>query len=135
MYEYPNKNDSRPQSGVSYADAAQICKSQGKRLCTAEEWQFSCSGVDRLAYPYGNEFIKANCNTESSTAIENSGYRYKCVSKFGTFDMTGNVFEWVTDANNQPALMGGPLSKCQSQSPGGAGEARPLNGVRCCKGN
>ncbi len=134
-YEYPNHQGSVPQVNISFMEAQKLCEQQGKRLCTAEEWQWACSGLDALPYPYGKTSDENKCNSDASRAIEVSGARINCFSKFGAFDMAGNVFEWVRTSNNQPALMGGPYSKCQTVSPGVSGDAKPINGLRCCKSN
>jgi ribosome maturation factor RimP len=132
-YEYPNREGSLPQGNLSFADAKMLCEQQGKRLCTAEEWQWSCGGFDNLSYPYGKTYEENRCNAASS--VEIAGSRINCASKFGIYDMTGNIFEWVTTADGQPAMMGGPVSKCQTVSPGTGGSAKPMSGVRCCKSN
>jgi len=134
-YEYPNTFGKVPVVNISFEEAQKICEKQGKRLCTWEEWQWACSGLEGFAYPYGINLEKENCNTEGTRIIEPSGSRNKCISKFGVLDMTGNVFEWVKDKNNLPAAMGGPLSKCPTISPGGSGDAKPTIGFRCCKSN
>jgi hypothetical protein len=134
-YEYPNTQDMVPTGNVSYSDAKKYCEQQGKRLCTAQEWQWACSGLEGYTYPYGWNKEEDKCNTDASRPPERSGSRINCVSKFGGFDMVGNIFEWVSGQNDQPMLMGGPLSKCQTQSPGVGGGAKPQTGFRCCKGN
>jgi hypothetical protein len=134
-YEYPNKEGSLPQGNLSYTDAQQLCAQQGKRLCTAEEWQWTCSSLDAYTYPYGKTFDENRCNSDASHNLEASGARINCFSRFGAFDMVGNIFEWVSTSNKQPALMGGPYSKCQTVSPGMGGEAKPISGLRCCKSN
>jgi hypothetical protein len=133
-YEYPNKQGTIPQVNLSFDDAEKLCENAGKRLCTAQEWRWACSGLEGYAYPYGINMEKENCNTDSR-APEPSGARNKCISKFGVIDMTGNVWEWVRNANGSMAAMGGPVSKCQTVSPGGGGEAKPTIGLRCCKSN
>ncbi|HUI93338.1 MAG TPA: SUMF1/EgtB/PvdO family nonheme iron enzyme [Chitinivibrionales bacterium] len=133
-YEYPNRLNTVPQVNVSYDDAQKLCENAGKRLCTAQEWQWSCSGMEGYTYSYGTNFEKENCNTEGSRVIEPSGSRNKCISKFGAVDMTGNVFEWVKGTGG-PAAMGGPVSKCATISPGAGGSAKPTIGLRCCKSN
>lgn len=133
-FEYPNRRDGIPQGNLSYADAQKFCKQQGKRLCTQDEWQWACSGFEGYTYPYGWNRDDNKCNT--GNVAERSGSRLNCVSKFGGFDMVGNIFEWVSgNGNNEPMLMGGPYSKCQTVSPGVGGGAKPQTGFRCCKSN
>ena len=134
-FEYPNKEGSLPQGNLSYTDAQQLCAQQGKRLCTAEEWQWTCSSLDAYPYPYGKTLDENRCNSDASRILEASGARINCSSRAGAFDMVGNIFEWVTTSNNQPGLMGGPYSKCQTVSPGMGGVAKPISGLRCCKSN
>jgi hypothetical protein len=134
-YEYPNKEGIVPQVGVSFGDAQKFCEKAGKRLCSGEEWQWACSGQEAYQYPYGRVLEKENCNTDGGRAIEPSGNRNKCISKFGAVDMTGNIFEWVRGKDNKAFAMGGPQTKCQTASPGGNGDAKPTIGLRCCKSN
>jgi len=134
-YEYPNLKDAMPQGNSSYEEAQQACESKGKRLCTTQEWQWACSGLEGYTYPYGWQFDKKNCNTKGVGQFEPSGSRSRCVGKFGAYDMVGNIFEWVTGDDGNPVLMGGPYSKCQTESPGVGGGAKPQTGFRCCKSN
>lgn len=131
-YEYPNKKDQVPIASVSFLDAKKYCESQGKRLCSAEEWEWACAGLEGYQYPYGFNREENKCNSDTRQ-IEPSGVRLNCVSKFGGYDMTGNIFEWVVGKSNEPAMMGGPYSKCQTVSPGLDGSAKPQSGLRCCK--
>ena len=133
-YEFPNREGTVPQVNVSYAQAQASCLQQGKRLCTAREWQWACAGLDGYTYSYGWNFDKEACNTEGRYP-EPSGKRSHCIGKFGAMDMVGNVFEWVTGDDGQPAAMGGPFSKCQTISPGPNGDPKPQTGFRCCKSN
>ncbi len=134
-YEYPNFKGTQPDVNVSYDDARALCHKRGKRLCTADEWQWACGGLEGYTYPYGWNPEEEKCNTDGNRAAEPSGSRHNCVSKFGGYDMTGNVFEWVTGPKKQPSIMGGPYSKCQTITEGVGGSAKPQSGFRCCKGN
>lgn len=133
-YEYPNELNAVPRGNISFQEAQRICQSKGKRLCTVDEWQWACSGLEGMPYPYGYNYNENTCNT-STKGISMSGTRPNCASKFGVYDMTGNVFEWVTDTQGKPVLMGGPQAKCQTVSPGLDGSGKPLSGLRCCKSN
>ncbi len=134
-YEYPNRRNTVPKREVSFDEARTLCEEQGKRLCTVDEWRYGCSGLEGYTYPYGNSYDETTCNTSGAKGVMASGSRPNCVSKFGLYDMSGNVFEWVVKSEGKPMLMGGPLSKCQTVSPGLDGRAKPLTGFRCCKSN
>jgi len=127
-YEYPNKPGVMPRSRVTFAEAVGLCLSQGKRLCTTDEWSSACSGPRRLKYPYGNELRHGVCNlgtahvtrdwtwyglrkTDRSVVMSEAAVagRYRhCVSGYGAYDMLGNYWEW-TDAGvaDHTILMGG----------------------------
>jgi ribosome maturation factor RimP len=133
-YEYPNQAGVQPKTNVPCSDASALCASQGKRLCTVQEWSYACAGLEGYTYPYGWQFEEEKCNADGSRT-ETSGLRSKCISKFGVYDMSGNVFEWVLTSEKKPAAMGGPMSKCQTVAPGGSGDAKPQTGFRCCMSN
>jgi len=133
-YEFPNKEGVVPQVNIGYAQAQALCQQQGKRLCSAQEWQWACSGLEGYTYSYGWNFDKEACNTDGRFP-DPSGKHSHCIGKFGAMDMVGNVFEWVKGGDDKPAAMGGPLSKCQTLSPGSNGDPKPQTGFRCCKSN
>ena len=118
-FEYPNEAGKNPTVMMTYFDAEKACKSQGKRLCTDEEWTFACEGEAGTPYPYGYERSAKHCNQDqmwtewndselhspniekAATELERlwkgfpSGTQAKCKSSFGVQDMTGNVDEWT----------------------------------------
>jgi hypothetical protein len=133
-YEYPNQAGNVPRTKLTFGEAKKLCEQQGKRLCTTQEWMWACSGPDGFPYPYGKNFEQDRCNSDIRL-IETSGNRINCTGVFGGFDMSGNLFEWVTTKGGAMALMGGPVSKCQTIADAASGDAKPQSGVRCCKGN
>jgi len=135
QYEAPNTKGSKPNTNVSFEDARKNCEALGKRLCTEFEWEYGCSGLEGYTYAYGWNFDPDICNSEGIEDLQPSGAYRNCVSKYGLFDMTGNIFEWVVSESGNPLLMGGPLSKCQTRSPGVGGSAKPQIGYRCCDSN
>jgi hypothetical protein len=134
-YEYPNVKGSVPINNISFDDASAECEKAGKRLCTVDEWEWACSGLEKYPYSYGFLLKENYCNRDGNKSIEPSGSRDKCVGKFGVYDMVGNIFEWVVGVNKEKMVMGGALSKCQTKSPGMRGVAKPQVGFRCCKSN
>ena len=127
-YEYPNKLGEKPVVMKTWYEAADACKTQGKRLCGDSEWTLACEGQERLPYPYGYERNSQACNIDkphpdvNEVAMgnpltrdaevarlwqgENSGTRESCVSPYGAMDMTGNVDEWVINESGMPYKSG-----------------------------
>ncbi|MFH0919938.1 MAG: SUMF1/EgtB/PvdO family nonheme iron enzyme, partial [Fibrobacterota bacterium] len=95
-WEFPNVRDNLPQTGVSFAQAVDSCKSLGKQLCSETQWEIACAGPLTKPYPYGNEYKKDKCNTEGDS-INPIGVNRFCVSLYGVFDLSGNAYEWVAD--------------------------------------
>lgn len=97
IYEYPNVRGAVPER-LGFFDAAARCASRNKRLCTSVEWVRACSGPEKYAYPYGNEYDPSRCNTidnPRSRGIAPAGSYPLCVNGYGLYDMSGNVAEWT----------------------------------------
>jgi len=86
-----------PVVGVSLYDAEKYAKWANKRLPTEAEWEYAARGglVDKN-FPHGDQI---------DSTIANYGKKFKGIIKvgsfqpngFGLYDMSGNVWEWVTD--------------------------------------
>ncbi len=86
-----------PTAGVSYYQAKALCENGGKRLCTDKEWEQACRGPSQSLYPYGDTFEQSVCNgfdADFGVAVQ-SGAMTACFSDFGSYDMSGNLSEWV----------------------------------------
>ncbi len=120
-YEYPNKRGQYPLIFVSWYEARDMCKEQGKRLCNEDEWTFACEGEEGRPYPYGDGYTRSakTCITDQQWTPYNeksmiprdgdaagnemdrlwkgkrSGRQKRCRSVFGVYDMTGNIDEWT----------------------------------------
>jgi len=144
IFEYPNEKDVRPLSGARPEEAVSICESEGKRLCTMDEWINSCSGRAGREFPYGSSFRDRTCSDFSSSkavAVAPSGSFNECRSDYGVFDLSGNVAEWVSDGGDgeQFVKIGGShesysslqLTCFSGKSPGGETPYSDA-GFRCC---
>src|SRR4029079_4034139 len=64
VFEYPNMEGVIPAVMTDFNDARRACAVEGKRLCTAEEWEFACEGTQMWPYPYGTERDPTACNID-----------------------------------------------------------------------
>jgi formylglycine-generating enzyme required for sulfatase activity len=84
-----------PASSITWFQAEQACRLVGKRLPSNQEWQAAAAGtVDPAG---GVDDGATECNVSTATVPVNTGSRSSCVSKWGAFDMVGNVWERVAD--------------------------------------
>jgi hypothetical protein len=81
-----------PTACVSWFQAEQACRLSGKRLLTNQEWQAAAAGTPDPGTDNGT----TDCDVASVGPV-NTGSRSACVSRWGAFDMVGNVSEWVAD--------------------------------------
>jgi formylglycine-generating enzyme required for sulfatase activity len=83
----------RPSGTITWFQAQQALANVGKRLPSSAEWQQAAAGTPDAGTDNGT----SDCNTDSAADSVDTGSRTACVSRFGAFDMVGNVWEWVAD--------------------------------------
>jgi hypothetical protein len=105
-FEYPNIEGEMPLQGAGWVEAWSKCIEEGKFLCSKDEWVRTCKGSKSYLFPYGDQYAAGMCNTEGTTILP-SGACQQCVSEFGAFDMSGNVYEWTSGSQWQNAGFGG----------------------------
>ncbi|MFC1586036.1 chitobiase/beta-hexosaminidase C-terminal domain-containing protein [Fibrobacterota bacterium] len=137
-FEWPNREGSVPLGNVNWAEASMLCLEKGRRLCRREEWRHACMGKWEYFFSYGNVYRQGLCNTESGEVTmsrEASG----CVSAEGTYNMVGNLWEWVEGyQDGQHIIMGGgsrqhSASSCDLSFPSKISSKSKLVGFRCCQ--
>ena len=141
-YEYPNQPDATPKDMVNQQEAANICKNEGKHLCSIEEWQAACRGKDGFKFSYGNSYKQSKCNTNTKAA-KRSGRKTQCRSWFGMYDMNGNLWEWTSSTSKQHPdkfLVAGGAWNTNNESSCSVSKFSfypqnqyPSVGFRCCK--
>jgi formylglycine-generating enzyme required for sulfatase activity len=93
-----------PINGVSWHDAQAYCEYAGKRLPTEAEWEKAATWKDGRKYKYPSGKNSVSC--ADAVMSEGGGgcgkdrtwsVRSKPEEINGTYDMAGNVWEWVAD--------------------------------------
>jgi formylglycine-generating enzyme required for sulfatase activity len=108
-YSYCNWNvtgkEDHPVNCITWFQSEAYCAWAGKRLPTEAEWEKAARGTDGRKYPWGNETATCDyavmyeggngCGTESTMPVCSKSPAGD--SPYGLCDMSGNVWEWVSD--------------------------------------
>jgi formylglycine-generating enzyme required for sulfatase activity/RNA polymerase subunit RPABC4/transcription elongation factor Spt4 len=109
--------DDYPMVNVTYRSAAAYCVWSGGRLPTEAQWEKAARGTDGRLFAWGNalpgsdlvNLCDQNCFEYYADSSLNDGYPEtapvgsypKGASPYGLLDMSGNVWEWVSDWFNE----------------------------------
>jgi len=128
-----------PATLLSWNDAKVYCLSLGKRLPTEAEWERACRCPDLFKWSWGNspDNSKAHYGVDRTAgSVPVSSYDGH---GFGTYNMSGNVYEWVNDfydknyyRNSPSSNPKGPENKSRRVKRGGSWP-KDAKGVRCAK--
>lgn len=91
---YATRGD-HPINCVTWPQAAAYCAAQGQRLPTEAEWEFAARGGEEYReYSWGNELPDGHTCWKQPHSCKIKSY---APGAFGLYDMSGNVWEWVSD--------------------------------------
>lgn len=84
-----------PVNGVSWYEARAYCSWRSKRLPSVTQWWRAALGSGEHSYPWGDEeatSTRSNFEASGTVPVESLPLG---VSRFGAFEMAGNVREWL----------------------------------------
>lgn len=143
----PQRRGTHPVNCVSWTQAGEYCAATASRLPTEAEWELAARGTDGRRYPWGDAeptAMRLNaCGAECAAWGKKHGVELPAMhrdddgwpttapvgtfpngaSPYGVLDMTGNVWEWVSDRH-------GAYGRGESRDPQGpaVGEERVIRG-------
>ena len=136
---FPTDRAAHPVKGVTFEWAQAYCVSLGKQLPTETQWEVAARGADGRLYPWGDDVAAVQLPGPDTYPV---GSVAGNVSPLGVADLTGNVWEWVSEPydkrvkENERVLRGGQngwLRKNVTRLPVDpeASNATTIAGFRC----
>lgn len=89
------KGGLRPVERITWTEAQAFCQARGGNLPTEAQWEYAARGPESWEYPWGawdtGKAVWSQQGTANVGSIPAGG------AWIGAMDMSGNVWEWVTD--------------------------------------
>jgi formylglycine-generating enzyme required for sulfatase activity len=102
---YPAGWANKPVTWISLEDARAYAAWAGKRLPHEWEWQYAAQGTDGRTYPWGSTWDPEAAPTPEKgrdlPGPDNVDAHPKGASPFGVMDLTGNVWQWTDEYQDE----------------------------------
>ena len=91
--------DDCPVTKVQWYSAADFCYLKGKSLPTEAQWEKATGAKNGCDFPWGTKFDKQNPSARGGFKLKDSATPVGSFepNKYGVYDSSGNVWEWVLD--------------------------------------
>ena len=96
----PEEKLDHPVAFVSWDDAVAYARWAGCELPTEAQWEKAARGPLGLKYPWGNDWDEDKCQHAETRGKEETCHVWSYgqgVSEYGTYNQSGNVWEWCRD--------------------------------------
>jgi sulfatase modifying factor 1 len=146
---FPDEAGAIATTNVTRDEAAALCATKSKRLCTELEWERACKGPANTTYEDGDAFRPATCGLGVAADIaarRPSGELGSCISGFGVRELHGGAWEWTAQPwgrggrkdlgvlKGGNALAGEIAGRCANSLARPPTTKSPAMGFRCCAG-
>jgi formylglycine-generating enzyme required for sulfatase activity len=124
----------------TWRESRALCKRQGKRICTEDEWEKACRGPESHTYAYGDVYEPKRCPPSGYGPPPYKANQHPaCKSGFGVYGLSGGIAEWTSSKRGtsyivKPGEVGSDSesTRCAGRFDRSPNFAQIHVGVRCC---